>query len=105
MVLTIVLPSRKNLKALLPIQPNKSGYKSTKKTILEKPEQSGRMVKGVAEFSQYGGTFQPRNAIKSQGKMDFVVERAPHIDDSNSNSDPQENWILHFYGSSFGVQE
>jgi hypothetical protein len=49
MVLTIVLPSRKNLKALLPIQPNKSGYKSTKKTILEKPEQSGRMVKGVAE--------------------------------------------------------
>lgn len=81
MVLTIVLPSRKNLKALLPIQPNKSGYKSTKKTILEKPEQSGRMVKGVAEFSQYGGTFQPRNAIKYQGKIDFVVKWAPHIED------------------------
>ncbi|KAL5576837.1 hypothetical protein UlMin_018536 [Ulmus minor] len=61
------------------------------KSILHKPELSGRLTKWTVELSEYDITFQPRTALKSQVLADFVADFAPNVtqqadkDSSNVN--------------------
>ncbi|KAL5556089.1 hypothetical protein UlMin_038325 [Ulmus minor] len=48
------------------------------KSILHKPELSGRLTKWTVELSEYDITFQPRTALKSQVLADFVADFAPN---------------------------
>ena len=54
------------------------------KSILHKPELSGRLTKWTVELSEYDITFQPRTALKSQVLADFITDFAtndtPHAD-------------------------
>ncbi|XP_038690528.1 uncharacterized protein LOC119989207 [Tripterygium wilfordii] len=47
------------------------------RSILHRPELSGRIIKWAVELSEYDITYQPRTAIKSQVLADFVVDFAP----------------------------
>ena len=49
------------------------------KTILHKPELSGRLVKWAVELSEFDITFKPRIAIKSQVLANFIDDFAPNI--------------------------
>ena len=49
------------------------------KSILHKPELSGRLTKWTVELSEYDITFQPRTALKSQVLADFVADFAPNV--------------------------
>ena len=49
------------------------------KTILHKPELSGRLAKWAVELSKVDITFQPRTAIKSQVLANFIVNFTPNI--------------------------
>ena len=49
------------------------------KSILHKPELSGRLTKWTVELSEYDITFQPRTALKSQVLADFIADFAPNI--------------------------
>ena len=44
------------------------------KSILHKPDLSGRMLKWAIELSEYGIEYQPRLSIKGQVMVDFIVE-------------------------------
>ena len=44
------------------------------RSILHKPELSGRLTKWAVELSEYDITFQPRTAIKSQVLADFIAD-------------------------------
>ena len=44
------------------------------RSILHKPELSGRMTKWAVELSEYDITYQPRTAIKSQVLADFIAD-------------------------------
>ena len=48
------------------------------KSILHKPELSGRLTKWTVELSEYDIIFQPRTALKSQVLADFVADFAPN---------------------------
>ncbi|XP_038699702.1 uncharacterized protein LOC119997000 [Tripterygium wilfordii] len=49
------------------------------RSILHRPELSGRIIKLAVELSEYDITYQPRTAIKSQVLADFVADFAPSI--------------------------
>ena len=49
------------------------------KTILHKPELSGRLAKWAVELSKVDITFQPGTAIKSQVLANFIVNFTPNI--------------------------
>ncbi|GMH04323.1 hypothetical protein Nepgr_006162 [Nepenthes gracilis] len=52
------------------------------KTILQKPDVSGRLVKWAIELGEFDVEFQPRPAIKAQALADFLVETAiPALDE------------------------
>lgn len=42
------------------------------KSILEKPDHSGRMVKWVVKLNEYGVDFELRTTIKAQALADFL---------------------------------
>lgn len=46
----------------------------TLRSILQKPECSGRLTKWSIELSEHDIQFQPRQAIKGQALADFIVE-------------------------------
>ena len=49
------------------------------KSILHKPELSGRLTKWIVELSEYDITFQPRTALKLQVLADFITDFAPNV--------------------------
>ncbi|KAL5554777.1 hypothetical protein UlMin_042178 [Ulmus minor] len=49
------------------------------KSILHKPELSGRLTKWTVEPSEYDITFQPRTALKSQVLADFIADFTPNV--------------------------
>ena len=49
------------------------------KTVLHKPELTGRLVKWAVELSEFDITFQPWTTIKSQVLVNFVVNFTPNI--------------------------
>ncbi|KAJ9551982.1 hypothetical protein OSB04_016027 [Centaurea solstitialis] len=76
------------------------------KTVLRKPELTGRLAKWSIYLSGFDIEFKPKTAIKSQVLADFVAEFSPEIEpptyDEVNNVMLQDNkpWILHVDGSS-----
>ncbi|KAJ9560505.1 hypothetical protein OSB04_005665 [Centaurea solstitialis] len=76
------------------------------KTVLRKPELTGRLAKWSIYLSGFDIEFKPKKAIKSQVLADFVAEFSPEIEpptyDEVNNVMLQDNkpWILHVDGSS-----
>ncbi|XP_074298268.1 uncharacterized protein LOC141629110 [Silene latifolia] len=77
------------------------------KTIMRKPELSGRMAKWSVHLSGYDLKFEPRTAIKSQALADFVSDFCPALqtqaeqDILNLEEDKGEQvWELHVDGAS-----
>ncbi|XP_062088902.1 uncharacterized protein LOC133795468 [Humulus lupulus] len=77
------------------------------KSILHKPELSGRLAKWAVELGEHDITFQPRTTIKSQVLADFVADFSPSIQkeaegeamclDKETYND---GWTMHVDGSS-----
>ena len=44
------------------------------RSVLEKPENSGRLAKWAIELGEHNITYVPRKAIKAQVLADFIVE-------------------------------
>ncbi|KAJ9541567.1 hypothetical protein OSB04_028073 [Centaurea solstitialis] len=76
------------------------------KTVLRKPELTGRLAKWSIYLSGFDLTYKSRTAIKSQALADFVAEFSPGIEqpshDEINNVMIQDNqlWTLHVDGSS-----
>ena len=76
------------------------------KSILHKPELSGRLTKWTVELSEYDITFQPRTALKSQVLADFVADFAPNATQQadkellNLTEHSDSKWTLTVDGSS-----
>ena len=49
------------------------------KTILHKPELSGRLTKWAVELSEYEVTYKPRTSLKSQVLADFIADFTPNM--------------------------
>ena len=49
------------------------------KTILHKPELSGRLIKWAVKLNEFDISFQPRTAIKLQVLANFIVNFTPNI--------------------------
>ena len=47
------------------------------KQVLHKPETSGRLMKWALELSEFDIRYKPKNAIKWQVLVDFVMEFTP----------------------------
>ena len=64
------------------------------RSIMHKPDLSGRMLKWAIELSEYRIKYQFRLAIKGQVMADFIVEIPQK---SSQLARPSENgwWILH----------
>ncbi|XP_074278665.1 uncharacterized protein LOC141602261 [Silene latifolia] len=77
------------------------------KTVLRKPELSGRMVKRSVQLSTYDITFEPRTAIKSQALADFVSDFSPNLESDLAkevnqleNKTSNQQWTLFTDGAS-----
>ncbi|KAJ9538829.1 hypothetical protein OSB04_031562 [Centaurea solstitialis] len=76
------------------------------KTVLRKPELTGRLAKWSIYLSGFDLTYKSRTTIKSQALADFVAELSPGIEqpshDEINNVMIQDNqlWTLHVDGSS-----
>jgi len=75
------------------------------KSVLRKPEMSGRMAKWSVKLSAYNLVYEPRNAIKSQALADFVAdfssELKPEVDlEVKMLEETTETWILYTDGAS-----
>ncbi|KAL5564335.1 hypothetical protein UlMin_027499 [Ulmus minor] len=76
------------------------------KSILHKPELSGRLTKWTVELSEYDITFQPRTALKSQVLADFVADFTPNVTQQadkellNLTERSNSKWTLTVDGSS-----
>ncbi|KAJ9553497.1 hypothetical protein OSB04_017542, partial [Centaurea solstitialis] len=75
------------------------------KTVLRKPELTGRLAKWSIYLSGFDLTYKPRTAIKSQALADFVAEFSPEVEqpshDEINNVMIQDNqpWTLYVDGS------
>ncbi|RVW39460.1 hypothetical protein CK203_101500 [Vitis vinifera] len=69
------------------------------RSILHKPDLTGRMLQWAIELSEFGIEFQPRLSKKGQVMADFVLEysRRP---DQHHESGEQEWWTLRVDGAS-----
>ena len=72
------------------------------KSILHKPELSGRLTKWIVELSKYGINFQPRTALKSQVLADFTPNVTLQADKELLNLTEHSNskWTLSVDSSS-----
>ena len=69
------------------------------RSILHKPDLSGRMLKWSKELSEYGIKYQPKLAIKGQVMADFIVE-IPQKSSQLARPIEKGWWILHVDGAS-----
>lgn len=68
------------------------------RSILHKPDLSGRMLKWAIELSEYGIKYQPRLSTKGQVMADFITEI---LQSSQLTESSKEGWwILHVDGTS-----
>ena len=68
------------------------------KKAMNKLEAAGRLIQWTIELSEFDVRYQPRNAIKAQALVDFIVEFTP----SHDNLDEMEGnkkWVVHVDGS------
>ncbi|GMH26334.1 hypothetical protein Nepgr_028177 [Nepenthes gracilis] len=75
------------------------------KSILQKPETLGRLVKWAVELGEFDLEFRPRPALKGQALADFIVEAAMSAREEDSNpggteGDDSPTWTLNVDGSS-----
>ena len=75
------------------------------KSVLRKPELSGRMAKWSVKLSTYDLAYESRTAIKSQALADFVadfsIDIQPEVDlEVQQLDESKENWILFTDGAS-----
>ncbi|XP_074304424.1 uncharacterized protein LOC141639143 [Silene latifolia] len=77
------------------------------KTIMRKPELSGRTLKWSVHLSGYDLKFEPRTAIKSQALADFVSDFSPTLQEQAdseiltlSEAKGEQVWELHVDGAS-----
>ncbi|KAJ9542262.1 hypothetical protein OSB04_028768 [Centaurea solstitialis] len=76
------------------------------KTVLRKPELTGRLAKWSIYLSGFDLTYKPKTAIKSQALADFVAEFSPGVeqpshDEINNMMIPDNQlWTLYVDGSS-----
>jgi len=68
------------------------------RTVLSKPDLSGRMMKYVIELSAYRVQFHPREAKKAQVIADFIVEHTGTAPEEERGDIPE--WTLQVDGSS-----
>jgi hypothetical protein len=76
------------------------------KSVLRKPELSGRLAKWSIYLSSYDISYKPRTAIKSQVLADFVADFSPELEekaqleiDTVAIYD-HKSWIMYVDGSS-----
>ena len=62
--------------------------------VLTKPDLAGRMIGWSVELSEFGITYEPRGAIRSQRLADFLVELSPEP------ASPSTQWVIYVDGSS-----
>nr|XP_016491249.1 PREDICTED: uncharacterized protein LOC107810927 [Nicotiana tabacum] len=76
------------------------------RSILHKPELSGRLAKWAIELSKHDITYHPRTAIKSQVLADFVADFSakimPEVERETASTSVKihDQWILYTDGSS-----
>ena len=70
------------------------------KTILRRPEVSGRLVKWAIELTQYDITYQPRTAIKGQALADFIAEFTFPTREDRDQTEAPPSWTLFVDGAS-----
>ncbi|KAJ9543906.1 hypothetical protein OSB04_023613 [Centaurea solstitialis] len=74
------------------------------KTVLRKPELTGRLAKWSIYLSGFDIEFKPKTAIKSQVLADFVAEFSPGLEPTTCDEivmiSHNKPWILYFDGSS-----
>ncbi|RVW30441.1 hypothetical protein CK203_090815 [Vitis vinifera] len=69
------------------------------RSILHKPDLTGRMLQWAIELSEFGIEFQPRLSKKGQVMADFVLEYSRRPDQHHESSE-QEWWTLRVDGAS-----
>ncbi|KAI0530537.1 hypothetical protein KFK09_000081 [Dendrobium nobile] len=70
------------------------------KNILQKPEESGRLIKWSVELGEFDIQFLPRPDIKSQVLADFVVECTSHTSSESLDAPPSSScWTLYVDGA------
>jgi ribonuclease HI len=75
------------------------------KTVLRRPDMSGRKAKWAVKLSAFDIIYEPRTAIKSQALADFVADFSNDIVEEANKEVQQlqeagENWILYTDGAS-----
>ncbi|CAH9054188.1 unnamed protein product [Cuscuta epithymum] len=77
------------------------------KSIMRKPELSGRMAKWSIQLGAYDIRYEPRTALKSQTLADFVADFSPKLQTEAEKEAciitdglPQQKWTLHTDGAS-----
>ncbi|PKI44982.1 hypothetical protein CRG98_034621 [Punica granatum] len=71
-------------------------HKRVANVTLQKPDVSGRLLKWAIELSEFGLEYQPRDAIKAQALVDFIVEITGRYPEQQDEEAP---WILMMDGS------
>ncbi|KAI3707588.1 hypothetical protein L6452_26214 [Arctium lappa] len=77
------------------------------KSVLQKPELTGRLAKWSIYLISYDIDIKPRIVIKSQVLADFVADFSPELENEAHNevcsveTHDDKPWILHVYGSSY----
>ena len=63
---------------------------------MNKLEAAGRLIQWAVELSEFDIRYQPRNAIKAQALVDFIVEFTPNYNDFEEING--EKWIVYVDG-------
>ena len=74
------------------------------KSIMSKPELSGRLTRWLIHLNGYDISYEPRTAIKSQALADFVVDFTPTPSQEEEqemlNVTSNSKWLMHTDGAS-----
>ena len=63
------------------------------KKAMNKLEAAGRLIQWAIELSEFDIKYQPRNAIKAQALVDFIVEFTPGHGDLDGR-EKAKTWII-----------
>ena len=62
-------------------------------------EAAGRLIQRAIELSEFDVRYQPRNAIKAQVLVDYIIEFTPNQGKQNG-VDETQRWVVNVDGSS-----